>query len=159
MFRVLSGMYVSVFCLRISSTSWLPSPFWIFFSPVLARVIKVNQILLVIWRSVSSLKKYFNCAVEIFWFRRNIKYFFFPFFLLLPFNVNYLNCAVEILWLMLNDLHVEYLRDGLKFVFSPDIISNGWLGSKHQLTASVECVCVCKVSERWISLFQPWYHP
>ena len=24
--------------------------------------------------------------------------------------------------------------DGVKFVFSPNIILNGWLGSKHQLT-------------------------
>ena len=42
--------------------------------------------------------------------------------------VKYLNCAVEILWLVFNDLCAEWLLDGLKFVFSPDIIPNGWLG-------------------------------
>ena len=33
-----------------------------------------------------------------------------------------------------NDLWNEQLRDRLKFVFSPDVILCGWLGSKHQLT-------------------------
>ena len=35
---------------------------------------------------------------------------------------------------MINDLGADYVRDGLKFVFMPDIIPSGWLGSKHQLT-------------------------
>ena len=42
--------------------------------------------------------------------------------------------ALEILWLVVNDFCAEQLRDRLEFVFSPDIIPSGWLGSKHQLT-------------------------
>ena len=33
------------------------------------------------------------------------------------------------LWLVLNDLRVESLWDGSEFVFSPDMIPSGWLGS------------------------------
>ena len=36
--------------------------------------------------------------------------------------------------LRFDDLHVEWLRDKLKFIFSPDIIVCGWLGSKYQRT-------------------------
>ena len=36
--------------------------------------------------------------------------------------------------LCISDLCAEELRDGLKFVFSPDIILSGRLDSKHQLT-------------------------
>ena len=35
---------------------------------------------------------------------------------------------------MLNDLCAQQMRDELAFVFSPDILPSGWLGSKHQLT-------------------------
>ena len=39
---------------------------------------------------------------------------------------------------MLNDLCAELLRDRLRFVFSPDVASSGWLGSKHQLSNSLQ---------------------
>ena len=42
--------------------------------------------------------------------------------------------VIEKLWLTFSNLSVKQLRDGLKFVFSLDIILSGWLGSKRQLT-------------------------
>ena len=39
--------------------------------------------------------------------------------------VNYFHCAAEKLCLVLNDMSAEQLRDGLEFVFSPDVIPNG----------------------------------
>ena len=39
-----------------------------------------------------------------------------------------------ILLIFILNLLFEWLGDKLKFVFSPDVILCGWLGSKHQLT-------------------------
>ena len=43
---------------------------------------------------------------------------------------------VEKLWLTLSDLHAEYLKDKLRFVF----ILSGWLGPKHQLSVYTSVV-------------------
>ena len=48
--------------------------------------------------------------------------------------MKYLNCTIEILWLVLDDFCTKWLRDGLRFVFSPDVIPSGWLSWTHQLT-------------------------
>ena len=48
-----------------------------------------------------------------------------PLHIFLPLIVKYINCAVEILWLVSNDLCAWQLRDGLEFLFSPDIMLRG----------------------------------
>ena len=52
-------------------------------------------------------KKYFNCAVEILWFDRNVKWFFSFVCVCVCMCVKYVNCVVETLWLVLNDLCAE----------------------------------------------------
>ena len=37
----------------------------------------------------------------------------------------------------------QSLRDGLKFIFSPDVIRTDWLGSKHQLTITCHSPSSC----------------
>ena len=37
------------------------------------------------------------------------------------------------------------MRDGLEFVFSPDIIPGGWLGSKHQQTKYIIIIPMTKL--------------
>ena len=43
---------------------------------------------------------------------------------------------------MVNDLCPVWLRDGLEFVFSPDVIPSGWLGSKQQQTNKQTIPCI-----------------
>ena len=68
-------------------------------------------------------KKYFHCAVEILWFRRNSVCVCVC--LLLVCFVNDLNCAVEIERLVINDSCADLLRDRFKLVFSPVKIPSG----------------------------------
>ena len=49
------------------------------------------------------------------------------------FSERYFGSSFLLPWTFYN-LFNEKLGDKLKFVFSPDVILCGWLGSKHQLT-------------------------
>ena len=69
-------------------------------------------------------KKYFNCDVEIFRFRRNIAGSRARARVCVC-VVKYFNCAVEMLWLALKDQCAGLLRDGSELFFRPDIIPSG----------------------------------
>ena len=54
-----------------------------------------------------------------------------------PENIHEYFCVIQsvhMFWVFYCDLCAEQLSDGLRFVFSPDIILSGWLGWKRQLT-------------------------